>query len=783
MFRHNLLLIYRNFKRFRSTFLINLIGLSTGLACALLIYLWVVDELQMDKFHEKDNRLFTVMANHKNVDNIVTFPNTPGLLAPALLQEIPGIDYAVSTSGWIDKFILSHDNTHVKAYGQFASRDFFNVFSYNLLEGDKVLDDLNSIVICEGLAKKLFNTTENVIGKTIAWEIQGFKSVVTVTGIFADIPSNSSEQFEFLLSFEFYEKKLVTYPFWSNNYAKTFLMLKEGTNTDVLNSKISGFLKSKQADSNITLFLKRYSSQYLYSNYENGVQSGGRIAYVKLFSIIAVFILFIACINFMNLSTAKAAGRIKEVGIKKAVGAHRRTLIFQYLGESTLMTFVSLLLAVLMVDISLAQFNLITGKQLILTFDLNLMLVLLSIILITGIISGSYPALYLSGFNPATVLKGKLNSNLGDLWARKGLVVFQFTLSIILIVAVIVVYEQIEFVQNKNLGYTKDHIIYFEKEGKVTSNGETFISAVKQIPGVISAAFTDYKIGNGGWTYGISWEGNELYNIQYHEISVGYDAIDMLGIEMLEGRTFSQEFPSDSAGIIFNEAAIQAMGLKDPIGKVVQHYAGPRKIVGIAKNFHFESLYNEVKPLFFKFDPANTSSVVIKLEAGKERETISKLQSFYKEYNSGFSFDYKFMDEDYQALYASEQRVAVLSKYFAGLAILISCLGLFGLAAFTAERRMKEIGIRKVLGSSNVGIVYLLSGDFTKMVATAICIALPISYFVSNNWLDNFAFKIELEWWYFIGAGLIALIIAWLTVGTQAIKAARINPAKCLRNE
>ena len=274
-----------------------------------------------------------------------------------------------------------------------------------------------------------------------------------------------------------------------------------------------------------------------------------------------------------------------------------------------------------------------------------------------------------------------------------------------------------------------------------------------------------------------------MYNIQYHELSVGYDVIDMLGIEMLEGRMFSREFPSDSAGIIFNEPAIQAMGLKDPIGKFVQHYAGKRKIVGVAKNFHFESLYHEVKPLFFKFDPSNTSAVMIKLEAGKEKETINKLQAFYKEYNAGFSFDYKFMDEDYQALYSSEQRVADLSKYFAALAILISCLGLFGLAAFTAERRMKEIGIRKVLGSSNAGIIYLLSGDFTKMVFAVVCIALPISYFISRHWLDNFAFKIELKWWYFIGAGLMALVISWLTVGSQAIKAARINPAKCLKDE
>lgn len=784
MLRHNLLLIYRNFKRFKTTFFINLIGLSTGLACALLIYLWVNDELQVDKFHEKGKHLFLVMSNHKNVDNIVTFPNTPGLLADALYQEIPGIEYAVSTSGWIGKFSVSNGDIHVKAKGQFASKDFFKAFTYKLIHGNQTLDDPNDIVITKGLAKKLFNTTENIIGKTIEWEMQGFKKTVAISGIFEDVPSNSSEQFEFLLSFEFFEKELVTYPFWSNNYAKTFLLLKENTNIDEFNTTIAGFLKTKQPDSNITLFLQRYSDKYLYGNYENGVQTGGRIAYVKLFSIIAVFILFIACINFMNLSTAKAASRIKEVGIKKAIGAHRITLIFQYLGESMVMTFLSLALTILMVDIFLPQFNLITEKNLTLIVNWNLAGSLLAIVLVTGIVAGSYPAFYISGFRPAVVLKGKLTSALSDLWARKGLVIFQFTLSVILIVAVSVVYRQIEFVQNKNLGYTRDQVLYFEQEGKVTSNRETFLSEVKMIPGMVNAACTDFQIGNGGWTYGINWEGSgDTYNIQFHEISVGYDALELLGLEMVNGRTFSREFASDTAGIIFNEKAIHAMGFKDPIGKVIQHYAGKRKIVGIVKDFNFESLYNEVKPLFFLFNPSGTTSIMLKLEAGKENQTIAAVQSFYQRYNPGFSFDYKFMDEDYHALYASEQRVAVLSKYFAGLAILISCLGLSGLAAFTTQRRHKEIGIRKVLGASEFGIVSLLSADFAKTVLIAIVIAVPISYFAAKSWLDSFAYKIPLESWYFISAGLTALIVAWLTVGMQAFKASRVNPTQCLKDE
>ncbi len=786
MFRHNFLLIYRNFKRFKGTFSINLIGLSTGLACTLLIYLWVIDELRVDKFHEKDNRLFHVMANHHTPENIVTIRNTPGLLAEALTKEIAGIDYAISTSSSNEKFTLTYENTHVKAMGKFASKDFFNAFSYTLIQGDKnqVLADRNSIVISETAAIRLFGKTENSVGKTVEWQIQDYKKQANVvSGVFKDVPSTSSDQFEFLLSFEYFQDEIVTYPFWSNNYAITSLVLKEGTDVAQFNEKIVDFIKTKQADSNIKIFLQQYSDYYLYGRFENGEEAGGRITYVKLFSIIALFILVIACINFMNLSTAKASRRIKEVGIKKAVGANRNTLIKQYLSESMLVSFLSLFVAVVLVQFLLPSFNVITGKHLSFDFNINLILSLLGIAGLTGLVAGSYPALYLSGFNPAIVLKGKLNSSIGELWARKGLVVFQFALSVILIVSVLVVYKQIEFVQNKNLGYDKDNIIYFEQEGKVVQSRETFINEIKKIPAVVNASCASYRIGEGGWTYGVTWEGNSEYNVQFEEMNVGHDAIETLSIQMAEGRSFSKDFASDSTAIIFNETAIKIMGLKDPIGKKVKHYTGEKQIIGVAKDFHFQSLYSAVNPMLILFEPANTSYVLVKIEAGKEAGTIDNIQKFYQAYNPGFSFDYKFMDEDYQNLYAAEKRVEVLSKYFAGLAILISCLGLLGLAAFTAERRIKEIGIRKILGSSEIGIVFLLSGDFTKMIFTSIVIALPISYLLIKYWLDSFAYKIELELWYFISAGMLALFVAWITVGTQTIKAARMNPTNSLRSE
>lgn len=785
MLRHNLLIIYRNFKRFKSTFFINLIGLSSGLACALLIYLWVNDELQMDKFHEKESQLFQMMEHQQNAEGIETTESTPGLLAEALVGEMPEVEYATPAS-WTNKYTLSVGEKNIKADGQYVGKDYFNIFSFTLIEGNRnqVLQDKNAIVISKKLAFDLFNTTEKIVGRAIVFQHQ--KEFI-VTGILDNVPSGSSSQFDFLLSFEEYKANNPWVLEWGNNAHATYVVLKEGTDIGQFNTKIRDYVKEKGGEEHVTLFAKLYSNKYLYGRYENGVQVGGRIAYVKLFSIIAFFILIIACINFMNLSTAKAAGRMKEVGIKKAVGAGRKTLIIQYLGESMLMTFLSVLLAILIVDLFLPQFNEITGKHLSLQFTTNLILSFLAMTLFTGLIAGSYPALYLSGFSPSAVIRGKLNTGLGEVWARKGLVIFQFAVSVILIVSVLVVYQQIAYVQTASPGFNKDNIVYFESEGKVEENLETFISEIKKMPGIINASSIGHSMVEGGYsssTSSLEWEGKDPDAIvELEVVRVNYEMMETLGIEMKEGRVFSSAFSSEDGRIVFNETAIDIMGLKDPIGKEVKVWGKNRQIIGVSKNFHFQSMHEAIKPLCFLVIPESTWLVMAKIEAGKEKETIEQLQKFHKSFNPGFSFDYKFLDEAYQAQYVAEKRVASLSKYFAGLAILISCLGLFGLAAFTAERRLKEIGIRKVLGSGTFAIVYLLSRDFTRIVLAAIVIALPLSYFTAKQWLATFAFKIELEPWYFIGAGFLALCIAWVTVGMQAIKAANVNPTKCLRNE
>ena len=485
--------------------------------------------------------------------------------------------------------------------------------------------------------------------------------------------------------------------------------------------------------------------------------SGDRIEYVRMFSIIAGFILLIACINFMNLSTARASRRLKEVGVKKAIGARKSALVGQYLSESTLMAFVSLGVALLLVVLMLPKFNEITEKQLTLNFDPTFISVLLGIVLLTGLAAGSYPALYLSKFNPAVVLKGKLTGFVGEAWARKGLVMFQFTLSIILIVSVWVVYKQINFIQTRNLGYDKDNVMIIFSEGKVNESAETFLQEVQKIEGVVDASSTGHDMtGHNGGTYGIEWEGKDPNDrTEFERVSVNYDFIELMGIEMKEGRTFSKDFGDEESKIIFNEAGIKFMGMKDPIGKKVKLWDNDVEIIGVAKDFNFESFHEVVKPLFFFLNIKNCRNMMVRIEKGKEQETIARLETFYKDFNPGFPFTYRFLDEDYQQLYVSERRVATLSKYFAGLAILISCLGLFGLAAFTAERRVKEIGIRKILGSSNRAIVYLLSGEFTKMVVVAIAIALPVSWYLASEWLEGFAFHIDLEWWFF----------AWFRVG------------------
>ena len=785
MLRHNLILAFRNFKRYKSSFFINLIGLSSGLACVLLIYLWVSDELGIDKFHKNDQQLFQVIEHYQHTENTTsTTFHTAGLLAETLVEEMPEVIFGVATDhSQSEQYTLSVDDRNHKAIGTYVGLDFFNVFSYPLIEGDKdmALVDKTSIVISEELALRMFNTTEDIIGKVVDFQ---HETSYQISGVFR-IKPNSSTQFDFALSFEAYKELHNELENWLYNAVRTYVVLKEGTDLDQFNKKISGFMATKGEFEHRTLALMPYGDAYLYGRYENGKQAGGRIQYVHLFSMIAIFILLIGCINFMNLSTARSSRRIKEIGIKKAVGAGRSKLIFQYLGESLLMTVISLITAIIAVLLLGPQFSEITGKHLILQPQLGLILAFLGIAFITGVISGSYPALYLSGFNPVIVLKGKLQNSTGELWTRRGLVIFQFSLSVILIVSVLVIYYQIDFVQSKNLGYDKDNILHFEIEGELESKLETFLSEAKNLPGVVDASsIGESLVGGVNTIVGLKWKGSDPENKIVFEIrEVNYGMIEMLDIEFKKGRNFSGDYAIDADKIIFNEAAVAVMGLVDPIGQIVDIYGTNLEIVGVVRDFHFKSLHEKVAPLFFVCRPENTSIAMVKVESRELKGALVGLEGLHGQFNPGFAFDFRFLDDDYQTLYTAEQQVSVLSRYFAGLAILISCLGLFGLAAFTAERRLKEIGIRKILGSTNYGIISLLSSDFTKMVGVAILIALPLSYLIAAKWLDNFAFSIDLELWFFLSAGILTLLIAWLTVGLQTVKAAQVNPIQCLRDE
>lgn len=786
MIRHNLLLSIRNFKRYKGSFLINSIGLSTGLACALTIFLWVQDELKKDKFHANDKQLYQVLEHVNQGTGMITRQTTVGPMAKALANEMPEVQYAVTTT-YEEKQTISIDReNYADAYGMHVSPDFFKLFSHELIHGkpEQVLIDKNSVVISESLAKQFFGSTEAAIGQHMTWQQH---VDIKVSGVFKDIDKNSSSQFDFLLSFEKFWEANEWVQNWFNTMPRTYVLLYEGTNVNELNAKLKNIIKVK-TDNQATHrspFLTKYSDRYLYGEYENTVQSGGRIEYVNLFSIIAVFVLLIACINFMNLSTAKASRRLKEVGVKKAIGVNRKTLIFQYLSESITLSSIAMLIGLVLATLLLPQFNSITEKQLSLNFSFDLILGLISIVLFTGFLAGSYPALYLSGFDTATILKGKLNRATGELWTRKGLVVFQFTLSVVLIVSVLVVYKQIAFTHNKHLGYNKENIILIEEEGSISPANEALTNELNKIEGVIGAAGIEHNMaGANGGTYSVNWPGKDTEDrTEFTRTAVGYDMIELLEVEFEDGRPFSREHAADSFAIIFNQAAIDYMNIEDPVGKTVKLWGNERQIIGVVKNFHYQSFREEIKPLFFYLAPHRANYYMVKLETQNQDKALNNLQEFYQSHNPGFLFDYQFLDQEYEKQYRAEQRLSVISKYFAGITILISCLGLFGLAAFTAERRLKEIGIRKILGAGALKIITVLSKDFTLMVLTSLLISLPLSYFIAVRWLDGFAFSVDLNLWWFAFAGFSALIIAWITVGYQTLKAANVNPIECLKDE
>ena len=780
---------WRNLRKDGQFSLLNLAGLSIGLACTLLIYLWVTDEWSVDKFHNKADRLYAVMYNIPLGDGkLWTVESTPPPLADAL-KAYPEIkDVAVIHAPDADdgpKGVLTVGGKSIKAGELFVTPNFFDLFSFRRLTGN-----IDGVMLSADMATRLFRTTDNAIGKTIKWDrgtgqASVFNGLYTITGVFADPPANSSLQFDILFPYANFAARDHNRADWGSSNPFTYLLLKDGVDAAAFSSKLKDVVvdKSNSADKKWagTLFLQRFTDLYLYNHYENGKVDGGRIAYLRLFGVIALFILGIACINFMTLSTARAAGRVKEVGIKKVVGATRASLIAQYMVESLLMALVSLSIAVVLVGLLLPAFNKVTGKDMRLLFDRGTILAVVGITVLTGLVAGSYPALYLSGFRAAMALKNRFNSG-GASRVRRGLVVFQFTLSLVLIVTVIGVYRQMRLIETKDLGYSRDHIITIASEGNLQKEQPVFLRAARSVPGVLGAADMEGDLfGNLSGGGGIDWPGKKQ-NIEFSGLYIDYGIMDILGLKMAAGRRFSAAFGTDSSGVIFNETAIAIMGLKDPIGKSVNLWGQQKHIIGIVKDFHYESLYKKIGPMFLSYR-TNTMSMLVKVDGRKQGAVLTALRKLYAQFNPGVPMEYKFLDEDYQRLYASEERVAVLSRYFAGLAIIISCLGLFGLAAFTAQKRQKEIGVRKVVGASVRQIVFLLSGEFLRLVVLAVVIAVPVSWWLVERWLQGFAYRVDLTGGVFAVAGLGMLGIAFITVALQTVKAARANPVESLRSE
>ncbi|HXB33075.1 MAG TPA: FtsX-like permease family protein [Puia sp.] len=796
MLRNYLKLAWRSLLKDRQFSLLNLLGLSVGLACALLIGLWITDEYGIEKYNPNDDRLYQVMTNNKTSNGLETSLYTSGILAKPLRTEFPEVEDAsvVLPASWFNdpttpSGLLTYGDKKISATPQLVDSNFFHLFSCPILEGNyrRLFADKQGIFISESIARRIFGTRQNIIGKIIHFDQNDFSGSYEIRGVFQPNPPNASEKPDLLFNFDLALERRPGLKEWGNSDPHTFVLLKPGANLVAFNAKLSHFLAAKlgSKDQYPQIFLSKFSDRYLYNRYENGVRSGGRIVYVKLFTIIAIFILIIACINFMNLSTARAAQRAKEVGIKKVVGAGRGTLILQYLGESILLSIASLLVALAICELLLPVFNGITGKQLTLNFGPTLLLELLGITLVTGLFAGSYPAFYLSAFRPIAVLKGTLKTSWGELLARKGLVIFQFTLSILFIAGVLIIYRQVSYIQSRDLGYNRDRVIDFNIPGSIDSayivHAASFVNELNSIPGVVNAGSHYHNLtGDHGAIGGVNWPGKDpALHIDFANIEIGRNFLQTIGIKLKAGRYFSKNMDHE---IIMNETAIKAMGLKNSIGTVVHFWDETREIVGVAADFNFESLYQPVKPAFFRCYPV-ANWVIVRLQPGSEEQTTARIRKAFMAFMPGMDFEYRYLDEDYQKLYASEIRIGVLSRYFAGLAILISCLGLFGLAAFSASRRQKELGVRKVIGASVTQLVYLVSKEFLWLVALAIVIAFPLAWLGMNAWLNEFEYRTRISADLFWLTGASVILITLLTISYQSISAAMANPVKSLRSE
>ncbi|MBS1916758.1 MAG: ABC transporter permease [Bacteroidetes bacterium] len=789
MLKNYLLVAWRNLRRNKVFSFINITGLALGLACSLLIMLWVQDEKSMDSFHANGLRLYNIYERQYYDGRIEAGYYTPGKLAEELKRKIPEIERAAD----ID---LDERNTFqvgdkiLKEDGNFASEDFFSMFSFPLLQGkaQNALADISSIAISKKMAVQFFGSPEEAFGKTIRYEN---KKDFKVTAVYNDIPQNSSIKGDFVLNWFQYLEENSWAKEWGNNGPATSIMLRADAKPDAVRNKIRKFLddynKEQDKTFHIELGMQLFNQQYLHSDFKNGEIVGGRIEYVKIFSIIAVFIMVIACINFMNLTTARSVKRAKEIGVRKVVGAMRGVLIRQFIGEALLLSFFATVIALIIASLMLPMFNSLTSKQISFPFFNPVFWVeILGLTILTGIVSGSYPALFLSSFNPIRVLKGSMKFSSGATFFRKGLVVFQFVLSVMLIIGTIMISKQVHFIQTTNLGLDRENLVYIPIEGDLSQNFNLFKDEALNIPGVTAVSrMTGSPTEIGSNTGGVDWDGKDpSVRPMFSQASVGYDFAKTVHVKMVQGRDFSKDYGTDSVGYIINEAALRKIGYKDPIGKRLTFWGKKGAIVGVVKDFHFASLRVAIEPLVLRLrDKEEWGTILVKIETAKTKQAMAGLEKLGKELNPKFPFNYQFADENFNKMYRSEQVIDKLSTSFAILAIFISCLGLLGLAMFTAEQRTKEIGIRKVLGASVSGVFGLLSKEFLQLVFIAFVIAAPLAWWAVSKWLQDYTYRTDISWWVFAVAGIAALFIALLTVSFQAIKAAVANPVKSLRTE
>lgn len=781
MLRNFLKITWRNLVSNKGFSIINIVGLTLGFSFALLIGLWVQDEWSYNRFHNDLDQLYRVKT-HLHWGSTSTSGNTPGLLAKTLKSEFPEIEQATIVKTKRDQLFYLEDQ-NFKSSGINVHSDFFQMFSFPMLKGDpdNPFKGPNSIVITKSLAQRIFGTVdvEGEVLKSIGdqlWE---------VSGVIQDPPTNSSIQFEWISPWETWLKTHDWAERWGNISFPTYVRTTKNVDLAALNEKIRFAGEAK--DNAIEFFLQPIADIHLYNEFTDGLLTGGRIEYVRIFAALAIFIIIIACINFMNLATARSAKRAKEIGVRKVLGTSRRGLVFQFIGEAIILSMLAILLALILTHYALGLFNNLFQKEIVIDYsDPILWISIVSLTLTAGILAGSYPALFLSSFRPSVVLKGAVNKiGDGSIWIRKGLVVFQFMISILLIISTLVIQKQIHFIKNKNLGLDRKDMFYTVLDGGLYANMYTFkeellaSSAIKNV-----TTTTDNPLSIGGTSGDLDWEGKDpegAYTTGV--ITVSEDFIATMGLELLEGRDFSKDHPADTANYIINESAAEMMGMQDPLGKKISFWNGEGQIIGVLKDYHMESLHVPIRPLVLVYTPVNTWIAWIKPNDGQTEEAIAHVKTITEKMNPGFPFEYTFADDEFERQYQNETLTGHLINIFAAIAILISALGLLGLASYSAERRRKEIGIRKVLGATATNIIELLFSEFFILVLIALLIAIPLSWGIMNQWLSDFAYSIDIEWWIFIVAAIAAIGIAFLTVITQALRAAWANPIHSIRTE